>query len=284
MDIHKPKPWRDWRELLTELAIVVLGVGLALAAQQAADWFHWRSEVAQAREVIATEIANSVRGAVLRVRTAPCVESRLDAVTDVLDQAARTGNLPPLGIIGQAPALLWPTGAWESVVASQTATHFPREQLANLARLYKQVERAESFNVAERQAWSTLYTMVGPGRRLDPSAEAQLRQALSVARLSNRMLLTSVAGLMAAAQEANLSFSQDDLDAIATAKRAAAGMSTEITGAGQVGISLALICGPIGPVPPRYGQSQNNFYSLTRYGEILKAVPDFGDRAKISSP
>ncbi len=272
------KPTRNWRDFLKEYAVIVVGVLTALAAQQAVEWWQWRSQVAQAKEVIATELASSVAGAISRVRVAPCVESRLDAVTDILDAAAKTGSLPPVGIIGQAPALLWSSGAWESVVASQTASHFPREQLANIARLYKYVERAESFNVMERHAWSSLYSMVGPGRRLDPPSEAELRHALGQARLSNRMLLTSVVSLMLAAKSENLPFSHSDLDRIAAAKRAPLTGGTSLIGRG-----MALICGPIGPVPTRYGQSQNTYYQ-TRYGEFLRGVPDFGDGARIPSP
>jgi hypothetical protein len=272
-EIHKPNPWRGF---LKEYAVIVIGVLTALAAQQAAEWWQWRSQVAQAKDVLATELADSVRSAIMRVRVTPCVERRLDAITDILDAAAKTGSLPPVGIIGQAPALLWPRGAWESVVASQTASHFPREQLANMARVYKFVERAESFNVMERQVWSTLYTMVGPGRSLDPASEAQLRQALSLARLSNRMLMTSVASLMQETKRENLPFSRSDLDRIGAIKRA------PLTGemAALPARGMALICGPIGPVPTRYGQSQNTYYQ-SLYDEFLRGVPDFGDGAKI---
>ncbi len=280
MDIHKPKPIHGWRDFLKEFGTIVLGVSVALAAEQGVEWLHWRAQVAQARDVIASEIENSVTGAIARVKVAPCVERRLDEVTDILDEAARTGRLPPLGLIGQAPVLLWPTGAWESVVASQTATHFPREELAQLARLYKLVERAEGFNVLEREAWSSLYTMVGPGRRLDPASEAKLREALSMARFSNRMLLTSVASLMDAAGRENLPFSKTDLENIGRVKRAP---TTSSKTSSTYSIGMALICDPIGPVPPRYGQSQNTYYSVDQYGEILRSVPDFGDGAKIPS-
>jgi len=35
MEIHKPKPIHNWREFLKEVGIIVLGVGIALAAEQA---------------------------------------------------------------------------------------------------------------------------------------------------------------------------------------------------------------------------------------------------------
>jgi hypothetical protein len=287
--IARPKAVRNWRGYMKEYVVIVVGVLTALAAQQAADWWRWKSEVAQAREVIATELADSVRASIMRIRAAPCVESRLDTVSDILDAAARTGRLPPVGIIGQAPAMLWPTGAWESVVASQTATHFPREQLTGLARVYKSVARAESFNVMEREAWSSLYAMVGPGRSLDPASEAELRRALSQARLANRMLMTSASSLMEGAKGQDLPYSREDLESIAAAKRTPlTGDKTRmwagnVTVRDRVVVGLSLICDPIGPVPPRYGQSQNTYYQ-SRYDDYVRAVPDFGDGAKIGAP
>ena len=57
MEIHKPKPVHNWRELLTEIGVVVIGVCIALAAEQTVEWLRWRSHVAEARAVIATELA-----------------------------------------------------------------------------------------------------------------------------------------------------------------------------------------------------------------------------------
>ena len=44
MDIHKPKSIRNWREFLTEIGTIVLGVSIALAAEQAVEWWHWRGQ------------------------------------------------------------------------------------------------------------------------------------------------------------------------------------------------------------------------------------------------
>ncbi|MBV9062475.1 MAG: hypothetical protein JOY77_06055, partial [Alphaproteobacteria bacterium] len=40
MDIHKPKPIRNWREFLKEVGIIVLGVSIALGAEQAVEAIH----------------------------------------------------------------------------------------------------------------------------------------------------------------------------------------------------------------------------------------------------
>src|SRR4051812_24150623 len=103
MDIHKPKPIRNWRELLTEVGTIVLGVSIALAAEQAVEWFHWRAQVKEAREVIATELAFNLAGAVTRMRTQSCTERRLDQLALILDAAAKNGSLPPVGDIHRPP-------------------------------------------------------------------------------------------------------------------------------------------------------------------------------------
>src|SRR5689334_9592983 len=66
VEFHKPKPVHNWREFLSEVGVVVLGVCIALAAEQAVEWWRWRDQVAQARGVIATEMAQNVAGAIFR--------------------------------------------------------------------------------------------------------------------------------------------------------------------------------------------------------------------------
>jgi hypothetical protein len=50
MDIHKPKPFHNWREFLKEYGIIVLGVLTALGLEQAVEWAHHRSQVDEAIE------------------------------------------------------------------------------------------------------------------------------------------------------------------------------------------------------------------------------------------
>src|SRR6516225_1503214 len=90
MEIHKPKPVHNWREFLKEYAIIVLGVATALAGEQAIEWLQWRSQVRDAREVIATEMTSNLEGAIRRMRTIRCAEQRLDTLARILDQASHS--------------------------------------------------------------------------------------------------------------------------------------------------------------------------------------------------
>src|SRR5213083_2377884 len=67
-----PTPGHSWRAFLGELGVVVLGVMIALAAQQVVDTLHWRGEVADARQAMAHEILANLRVMEVLRRQDPC--------------------------------------------------------------------------------------------------------------------------------------------------------------------------------------------------------------------
>lgn len=270
--MEKSKP--GWRGFLKEYAVIVIGVLTALGAQQVADWWHWRDQVQQAREAVASETAQNLGGAIRRMRTVQCGEQRLNALGRILDEAARTGRLPPVGYIGQPPRGMQRRGAWDSVVASQTAAHFSRQEIKNLADLYVFVDRTSIYQNLETEAWSSLYAIVGPGRRLDPASEAELRKALGSARNTNRTLAQIGTFMAMAVKSMELPFNREDMEMIRAAqKTSVTGDKATLTSASP----MSLICGPIGPVPATYGEAQNQA-SPALIEEAAKTLPDFGGR------
>ena len=217
MEIHKPKPVHSWRELLTEIGVVVIGVGIALAAEQTVEWFHWHNRVAEARKAIATETATNISYGIRRMRYSPCLEKRLDDLAHIVDEASRTGSLPPVGDLGDFSTNVWATGEWDSLMASQTASHFSHDELAGISYIYVNVERATTRTLQELEAMARLSTMVGPGRRLDPASEIQLREALSQARWLNRGIVRASSNIWNVAVEQKMVFSRDDARVIADA-------------------------------------------------------------------
>ena len=74
MDVHKPKPFHGLREFLKDYAIIVIGVLTALAAEQAAEWLHWRQLVDEGRRDLAASYVQdpgAFRGAGERTPAAP---------------------------------------------------------------------------------------------------------------------------------------------------------------------------------------------------------------------
>jgi len=66
MDIHKPKPVHSWREFLSEIAVIVCGILIALAGEQVVEAFHWRHEVEAQREALRSEARDNLSAAAYR--------------------------------------------------------------------------------------------------------------------------------------------------------------------------------------------------------------------------
>jgi len=60
MHVHLPKPLHGWREFAGEVGIIVLGVLIALGAEQAIQAIHSQREVAQFRSAVDLELATTL--------------------------------------------------------------------------------------------------------------------------------------------------------------------------------------------------------------------------------
>ena len=59
MHFHLPKPLHGWREFAGEVAIIVLGVLIALGAEQLLESWRWQVRAQDARERLRAESATS---------------------------------------------------------------------------------------------------------------------------------------------------------------------------------------------------------------------------------
>src|SRR5678816_3888910 len=75
------KPWFDWRENAREIAIVVVGVLIALLAQQAVDGWEWAHKVKVSEAAIRHELLSDDGPEVYqRVALHPCMQARLEGI------------------------------------------------------------------------------------------------------------------------------------------------------------------------------------------------------------
>ena len=125
MHFHLPKPLHGWRAFVGEVGIIVIGVLIALGAEQFLEWVHWRNEVADARRALDHEVAYDLGAVQKRQDEAPCIDRRLHAIRVML--AGRSSGLrtAPRSALGQ-PQLWRPrTDASQAAVAGQVAEHMP---------------------------------------------------------------------------------------------------------------------------------------------------------------
>src|SRR4051812_42777269 len=97
MHFHLPKPLHGWREFAGEVGVIVIGVLIALSAEQVVETIHWRSEVRTARGELKSEMSYANRVFAYRIAAEPCIARRLDMVDSLVERAARHAPMPRVG-------------------------------------------------------------------------------------------------------------------------------------------------------------------------------------------
>jgi hypothetical protein len=183
MHFHLPKPLHGWREFAGEVGIIVIGVLIALGAEQMVEWVHWRNQVADARRALDREVAYDLGAVEKRQQEAPCIDRRLREIRSLLagsTSGLRSGPRPPLG----QPQLWRPrTDVWQAAVAGQAAEHMPLATRLGYAGLYGGFQWFAQKAEDETDAWSVLAELDDPGT-LGPEDLASVRQARSRAQVA----------------------------------------------------------------------------------------------------
>lgn len=162
MHLHLPQPLHGWRAFVGEVGIIVLGVLIALGAEQLVESWHWRNEVAAERASLMEE-ANAMMGAIaVRNVQVPCVDQRLDEIHTILERHRRG---EPLGLIRQIahPTQLSATrGTWQIALAGQALTHMPHKEKLAFSDAFGGFDDWERAMQRERDVWLRLTPLNTP--------------------------------------------------------------------------------------------------------------------------
>jgi hypothetical protein len=195
MEIHKPKPVHNWREFLKEVGIIVLGVSIALSAEQTVEYFHWRHEVELGRNAIAGEITAHNEWYRFRVAIAPCIDRRVgeaEGILQALENKERPKGFTAFHSHGAGSPLS--TSEWESERASQALVHFPRQELALMSQYYAQIPSFRNWMGDEAVTWSELSGLKNLPAGLTASDMLRLRGLLDRARSIEFLILGNAQG------------------------------------------------------------------------------------------
>jgi hypothetical protein len=189
VEIHKPKPVHNWREFLSEIGVVVLGICIAIGLEQLVEEWHWQSEVKTARKAIHAEMAaNEVTLFARRLSYKPCVDrQRREAETILADLEAgrKPERFTTFHIGASGPGS---DSVWESRRAGQTLTHFPPEELAMMGSYYGWVSSFGTWTGREEDHWSELVVLRNPPKGLGPSDFMRLRASLAALQRADGLI------------------------------------------------------------------------------------------------
>lgn len=182
------KPPHGWRVVSWELAVVVVGVLIALAAQQWAEDRSWHRKARAATEALRTEVADQYRYAVEWRLVEPCVLAQIDRLQQrLLGSGARLDPAPVHSEPGFAfyvirmPNRNYEEAVWQASVTDGVNTHLAPNVRRGLNRAYTANRRLAALNDQNNAAYQRLLSLARP-IPLDAMVRFSLLQDLEALR------------------------------------------------------------------------------------------------------
>ena len=188
MHVHLPKPLHGWREFAGEVGIIVIGVLIALTAEEAVETLHWDAQVRDARIGLGEEIAHTNKAFAFRVAAHDCIAARLAKLNAIIEGAAKHEATTQVGAVIPDIGNALSDNSWQTSRAAQTLTHFSREALRLYGSYYMQVGNVQAFMGQEVQDWGVIKVLEGNPNRLGPSDISGLRVAIKHAAFENDII------------------------------------------------------------------------------------------------
>jgi hypothetical protein len=95
MHLRIPKPLHGWRAFAGEVWIIVIGVLIALAAEQAVEDWRWHGQVEVSTRGFKDELLSSTQTAYERMAIQPCLQGELRALSAQLVKGGDTWHALP---------------------------------------------------------------------------------------------------------------------------------------------------------------------------------------------
>jgi hypothetical protein len=181
MDIHKPKPAHSWREFLTEIGTITVGILIALSLEAAVEEFRNHELVEHARADLRFELSANRKALQDTI-------AEEKAAAPALDALARYGTDRLAGKPARLPANLtffvnfqpMNTAAWESTQATQALVHMPYAEAQILSHAYAGTRIFDAFETDAIRHWYELNTLDD----MTTLSDADLKPALHQIRLN----------------------------------------------------------------------------------------------------
>jgi hypothetical protein len=172
-------PSMGWPAFWSEIAIVVLGVIIALAANEAVEEWNWQRKVAEAETRLQGDVDWAFLWAAEKSLSQPCVDAQLVALGrrvmhsgDTLDPAPVITNLN-LQYVVRMPNRPYRFPSWDALLADGTANHFPPARQALYGRISDGMALSRDYEVDARRLGGQLLVMRDP-IALDPTVRTEL--------------------------------------------------------------------------------------------------------------
>lgn len=187
MHVHLPKPLHGWRAFVGEVGIIVLGVLIALTADQFVDALQWRARVHRAETAMRLELSNDdAPQAYARMLIAPCLDAEISRIHDQAGHVS-ADDLRRWTAAYTPPVRGWDSEAWKAVLGSDVGSHTGPERLVQWSLPYRLIAGLNDDNTRERDLAIDLREGLPPTGDPSPADLQALRRNAGQLRALNNV-------------------------------------------------------------------------------------------------
>jgi hypothetical protein len=196
MHIHVPKPIHGWKQFFNEVAVITVGIGIALGGEEFIS--HWNEEryATKSLDAIKDEVAINVGRMQARLATADCIDERLDEIAAYIEKPEEKKR--PTWV-GRPQVWAIQTSAVNAARSYGSMTILPREEQMAISTVYSTFDQFADIEKDEQWSWAELRSIT-EDRDLSDSDKASLRQAIQRARYAAWLLRISALQVMQEAE------------------------------------------------------------------------------------
>ena len=213
MHLQLPKPLHGWRQFAGEVGIIVLGVLIALGAQQVAATFQQKSDARDAEQAIRGELETNMARMHSRQAVRACVDNRLNELQALIDSAGPGGgSIERPNWVGRPQFWTMQTSRWDATSQAGRAALIPADHLNLYGAMYSFMGSINTQGMVEQEAWARLRALEHL-RRLTPDMAFHLQNDVQQARYINWRMQVWTVQLQALFDRAHLRAVRNDIPA-----------------------------------------------------------------------
>lgn len=219
MDVHLPKPLHGWREFVGEVGIIVLGVLIALGAQQLVTYLSDRAELHEAEQAMIAELRDDdLPQAYTRAAIFGCLAAQLDQLRDAVSSADRA-KVSQLASNFNPVYRTWDQQAWQAAVGSQVLVHAGARRMFGWSTAYIAIPWLAEDAKAEHRELPKLWADLSGNAQLSAAQQDRLYEVIATLRDYNRQMSGSSLVLVRLAGDAGLTLTPAQKAAILSEAR-----------------------------------------------------------------